>query len=298
MVAKKFWVLTLEAVSPSEENLLTSLLFEQGATGVQEDLQFQQKDRKYLPEVCESSSKTLLAYFEESPQPSLQEELQQQFPHVQHSLSEEVDRDWLEEWKKNWQPFCLWNDIWVVPSWLEDSFDSSGKHILRIDPGMAFGTGTHATTQIASQLIGECLAEKPTPSSIDVGTGSGILALLMRHLGVDRVYAYDNDDESERVFLENLEKNKATAIDWVENWPELGSTDLQLVVANIIDGVLIELKESFMKLSRPGHRYIFTGILKEREQDFLKEMMQDWSLTLVQKIEKEEWVGFCFEVSS
>ena len=291
-----YFVINIQGLAKEDEDLATGYWFECGAEGVAETLSFRQDQDDYEPILVEKDHIDIQVYFLQPPPVERVESFALQFSVQKIDVTNEMNKDWLEEWKKGFQAFALVKDIWVVPSWLEKPKEATT--VIEIDPGMAFGTGTHATTQIASQLIGECLAEKPTPSSIDVGTGSGILALLMRHLGVDRVYAYDNDDESERVFLENLEKNKATAIDWVENWPELGSTDLQLVVANIIDGVLIELKESFMKLSRPGHRYIFTGILKEREQDFLKEMMQGWSLTLVQKIEKEEWVGFCFEVSS
>ena len=298
MVAKKFWSLTLSCVSSLEEDLLTAQLFEAGASGVQEDLKFEQEDKKYLPTVEESSVKTLIAYFENHPPENLESEIAESFPGVKWDLKEEWNRDWLEEWKAGWKPFSLWEDFWVVPSWLVDSFDKSGKRVLNIDPGMAFGTGTHATTKIASQLIGEFLKEKESLSAIDVGTGSGILALLMEDLGVQKIYAYDNDSESYRVFHENLIKNRSQNIEWLEEWQNLNKQEIGLVVANIIDGVLLDLKGYFMKLSQVGMTYIWTGILKEREEDFLKEMSVGWNIQVQERVEKEEWVGFRVEVQA
>ena len=128
---------------------------------------------------------------------------------------------------------------------------------------------------------------------MDVGTGSGILAILAKHYQVKNISAYDNDQESKRVFDENAEKNAIDNFQWVESWSTDLTNQCDLTVANIIDGVLLSLKPNFQEINSPY--FIFTGILKEREQAFLQEMIQDWPLEILQREEEDEWVGFLME---
>lgn len=296
MDSPTYFTLKLQGVLEEQEDLLTHFLFENGAAGVQEDLQFTQLERHYQPEVVLVEVKTLTVYFEEPPRLDLLESLQSQYGNVKISGEEHAIEDWLEKWKSQWEPFSLIEGTWVVPHWHRESFDPKGDHCIFIEPGMAFGTGTHATTQIASELLKKLKVEKDIKSFLDVGTGSGILSFLAGHLGIERIYAYDNDFESKRVFFENLENNPHAETQWVEAWSKELSHSVDLTLANIIDGVLLNLKPEFQKMQSPY--FIFTGILKERELAFLEEMLQDFPLRVKERIEKDEWVGFLMERSS
>ncbi|MCB0377999.1 MAG: 50S ribosomal protein L11 methyltransferase [Bdellovibrionales bacterium] len=291
-MGENFWTLILDGVQDFEEDQISLFLFENGASGVQENLVFEQKDRKYLPQVVEQSVKQLMAYFEQLPAEGFIENLQSLYPNIQVHWQENPIKDWLSEWKAQWQPFALVTDFWVVPDWHKDSFDLKERKAIFIEPGMAFGTGTHETTQIASELIVQAVQQVSIRSALDVGTGSGILTLLMGLLGVQTLAAYDNDEFSENVFFENLQKNNVSA-QWLPCWSKdfAGKTDL--LVANIIDGVLIELKPEFQKVRSPY--LIFTGILQEREAGFLEDMITHWDLKIIQRLQKGEWVGFFME---
>lgn len=289
----QYWLLKIDNVPSNDEELLSLFLFENGASGVQENLQFSQLDRKYVPQIIDSDIKSLLVYFEEPVTEYFLQDLKSRYPQVSINIEEQQTRDWLKEWKEQWKPFQLMESIWVVPEWHRESFDLNGKQAIYIEPGMAFGTGTHETTQIASQLIWDLVESKNISSSVDVGTGSGILAVLLKLAGVKSIYAYDNDPESQRVFDENKQKNQAMDLQWVEAWAQELVGKVDLTVANIIDGVLLDLKPQFQKLKSPY--YIFTGILEEREEAFLKEMCESWPLKTLARLQKGEWVGFCFE---
>lgn len=262
---------------------------------MQENLTFEQQEKNYQPRVLETEVKNLIAYFEVPPAPEWLEALQAKYPEVQISVEQHQEVDWLEKWKQQWKPFELIPEFWIVPDWHRGTFKPEVGRCLYIEPGMAFGTGTHATTQLAAQLIQKVVTENTIHSLLDVGTGSGILALLAHLFDVNRISAYDNDPESKRVLFENLEKNQQPAVDWVENWSVSLAGQTDLTVANIIDGVLLDLKDQFKKVESPF--YIFTGILAERDSDFVKEMTDDWELEILDRRTQDEWVGYLMKAS-
>jgi len=290
----KYYQLELSNIPLYLEEVLSLALFELGAAGIQENLEYVQEDKRYLPKILEKDKISLLTYFTEPPSREAIELALGAFPGVSWKISDHLIEDWMEHWKESWRPFELIENVWVVPSWHKASFVSKQGHLtLWIDPGMAFGTGTHETTQIAAELLFNLLSQKSGVALLDVGTGSGILAILAYLLKAEPIYAYDNDPESHRVFLENCERNSVPPLPWVEKWSDSLAGKVQVTVANIIDGVLCDLKDDFQKMK--SQTYIFTGILKEREPVFLQEMLEGWNLKQVRRLEKGEWVGFQFE---
>jgi len=292
MEKSKYWSLKVQGLPSEFEDNVSDWFFENGAGGVQQDLAFAQTDKRYLPNIQEQTHFDLMVYFEAEPPAALKSEFYKSFPELASVVTLELvaaeSLDWQEEWKKNWAAFCLVEKYWVVPSWLFDRFDEPGAKPIRIDPGMAFGTGTHATTQLASQLIFGSWSPDKYAKAVDVGTGSGILAILMDKLKCPSVTAYDNDEHAERVFSENKALNGASSLSWRADWSE---DTYDLVVANIIDGVLIDLKSEFQKSLPVGGDFIVTGILKERAENFMVEMNQGWDLEIITTLDKEEWVG-------
>lgn len=286
-------MLEIRNVSEQWEDILVGELFEMGAEGVQENLEFTQLDRKYKPHIVEQNIKNLQVYFSQKPHPEQLKNLVDKFSDLEISMNQFPVRDWLSEWKKQWKPFELIDGVWIVPEWEKGSFPCEGKQIIFIEPGMAFGTGTHETTQIASELLTYLIDEYKVSSLLDVGTGSGILALLAKLKGIETIFAYDNDEESKRVFLENLEKNNGNTIQWEEDWSKNLTGKAEVTLANIIDGVLLDLKSEFQKMK--SRFFIFTGVLGDRESLFLEEMTKSWSLRQCRRVQKGEWVGFLFE---
>lgn len=293
MSETSYFQIDITAVPRTQEDWVTYLLFEMGAAGVQENLQFIQRDRFFSPEVIESDRLDLIAYFEQPPSPEDVQALATRLPECEVKVSEQASQDWLSLWKASWKPFPLCEDVWIVPPWLAQEFAPPAQaQVLLIEPGMAFGTGTHPTTQLAARLLKDQVQSVPTASVLDVGTGSGILALLAHRLGVPDVRAYDNDPEANRVVTENCELNQVPLFQWVENWPQIPAGQIDLTVANIIDGVLVRLKSEFRALQSPY--YLFTGVLEEREAIFLEEMLEDWPLRLLRREQLGEWIGYLF----
>jgi len=275
------------------EDVVTGHSFECGATGVTEALHFSQPDLTYDPDILHSRAHDMDVFFEESPSKEYFDQLQEWVPHLKWSINEEEHKDWLAEWKKGFVPFQLVGPYWVVPSWLTPPPEAE-KPII-IDPGMAFGTGTHATTKMAAYFVHKlCQSMKPgfDYSLIDVGTGTAILAMLAKMGGVHKVLGIEIDPEARRVARENIKLNNREDVQITDQLLENVHEQFDFVVANIIDGVLILLKNDLLRVLKPGGQIFLTGILLEREDDFFAEFIEKSNLQVVRRIEKDEWVGF------
>ncbi|MCC6137446.1 MAG: 50S ribosomal protein L11 methyltransferase [Bdellovibrionaceae bacterium] len=265
MSTEKYFEVHVNNLERHQEDFATGQLFSVGAAGVSEVLQFTQKDLQFEPEVVETESLNLVAYFE-SWNPQIFEQIQSFFPQAQVTLKEEAHKDWMEEWKKGFEPFVLAGETWIVPSWRKAPAEA--QHVIYIDPGMAFGTGTHETTRVCSELIWEyCKTEKAKTRAVDIGTGTGILAMLMEQQGFQEIYCSDIDPECKRVTQENFVPNNIKKTHWRDQI-DISVGEIDLLVANIIDGVLLNLKDYFLQLSNPKTQFILSGILEEHEQEF------------------------------
>jgi ribosomal protein L11 methyltransferase len=292
-----FFRLKVLGLSRDDEYDFTQSAFEIGAAGVAEDLKFVQADLCYEPDVVETSEFDLNVYFETKPDENALLKLQQNYPHVRVELLTEENRDWLEEWKKGFKAFLFAKPFWVVPSWLKPPPDApqDPKYILFVEPGMAFGTGTHETTRLAAGFIIEELARKIPSSLLDVGTGTGVLALVANRLGVQKVVGLDNDPEARRTARENLELNKNTVIEIPDSSVEEIKDQYDIVVANIIDGVLTLLRHELARVLKPGGRMILSGVLTERESEFYAYFTKETGLTLLAKRTDGEWSSAILE---
>ena len=132
---------------------------------------------------------------------------QAELPNPIIRISNVPERDWLEEWKKSYVSFPIGRQFFIVPSW-SDSECPAGRLPIHIDPGQAFGTGTHETTQLTLGFLEDCVGTRsPAEQILDLGTGSGILAIAASLLGFRRVIGCDNDADSVRVAEENIVRN-------------------------------------------------------------------------------------------
>jgi len=177
------------------------------------------------------------------------------------------DKDWVAENQRSFQPFRV-GPFWVHPSHIKDGMPA-GLLPIEIDAGMAFGTGTHATTRGCLEMLGT-LEPNQTVNAVDVGCGSGILAIGMAKLWKRPVLGGDNDAQAVEVAIENAQRNGVAALcrfftSIGLQAPELaGGAPYDLIVANILAGPLMELSESFAAAVRPGGRVLLSGLLVEQ----------------------------------
>jgi ribosomal protein L11 methyltransferase len=285
--------LRLSNVPHTLEDEVTALCINHGSSGLAEALAYVQPDLTYDPDILHRRSLDLDAFFADEPPPQLLTELKELVPGIAIQSLKEEHKDWLEEWKKGFVPFQLAGPYWVVPSWLPSP--TTPELSITIDPGMAFGTGTHATTKMASYFVHKICKTLKNPaqeSLIDVGTGTGILAMLARRHGVGRVVGIEIDPEARRVSRENVKLNGLLDIEI----PELNSDEIRekftIVVANIIDGVLVKIRPDLMKMLAPGGQLFLTGILLEREEKFIAQFLEAAQVKVVRRLEQDEWVGY------
>lgn len=199
------------------------------------------------------------------------------------------DEDWSEVWKKFYKPFRAGRNLVVKPTW--ELYDPQpGDKIIEIDPGMAFGSGTHETTGMCLELLEEAM--KGGESVIDVGTGSGILAIGAAMLGAKDVLAIDIDPTAVRVAQENIEHNGLTDKIRAVEGNLLASSDgvCELCVANIIADVICMFAAPLNDHIVPGGLFICSGIIKERERDVV-DALNAANYTILEIRRKGEWVA-------
>lgn len=289
-----YYRVRLSSVPTLLEDDVTSHSFEKGASGVTEALAFSQTDLTYEPDLVPTKSHDLDVFFLEKPSEEFFQGLTVLDPNIKWRLVEEENKDWLEEWKKSFKPFQLVGPFWIVPSWLPTPPEC--EQPILIDPGMAFGTGTHATTKMASYFVHK-LSEKykeniPEWSLLDVGTGTAILAMLAQKSGFGLVTGIEIDPEARRVAKENIKLNDLNSIEISDALLEEVRGEYDVIVANIIDGVLINIRKDLLRVLKPGGFLFLTGILTERDNLFFEKFIEASNLKVLRRLEKEEWVGY------
>jgi ribosomal protein L11 methyltransferase len=202
----------------------------------------------------------------------------------------EIDHeDWANSWQQHFNPFRVGTRLIIRPSWVELDADSA-ETILTLDPGRAFGTGSHETTALCLEALAE-LAERPSPpqSVLDVGAGSGILAMAAAALGANRVLACEIDPDACQVAAENIRQNGQESVIETTDHPleELeGSYDL--VFANILANENIRLAPHLVAHMHPGSHLLLSGILNEQEAAVI-EAFTHYPLELTEILRKQEW---------
>lgn len=286
-MSKKFFILSLRDVPVESTDRISGELFEFGATGIQEDIPFVQSGEFYEVTEVERDETSLLAYFDAQPAEDLIYWLKEKFPDIDFHIQEQESKDWLAEWKKGYVSFELVGGIFVVPSWCEVPVQA--KQSIKIDPGMAFGTGTHETTQLAAKLI-SLVPKLSGQSVLDVGTGTGILGFLTELLGAKRILGLEIDIEARRTARENAALNDSQ-MEISDSQIELIDEQFDFVIANIIDGVLVKLQSDLKRCLKPGGHLLLTGILDERDANFRERFSFD-GFELIQRSQNNEWIGY------
>ena len=200
------------------------------------------------------------------------------------------DRDWKDVWKKYYKPFYVCDHLVIKPTW-EAFTPAPGDKVIEMDPGMAFGSGTHETTSMCLSLLHQYL--EGGEKVIDVGTGSGILAVGAALLGAGHVLAVDIDPDAVRVAAENAKLNHVENRITVRQGNLLERADeiCDICVANIISDVIISFADPLMKHVRPGGLFICSGIVSLRAEEVKRALLHaGWEI--IEQQEKGEWTAF------
>ena len=210
--------------------------------------------------------------------------------------SQTEDKDWINNWKEFFHQFYV-DDILIVPSWEEVAEEDKDKMILHIDPGTAFGTGMHETTQLVIRQLKKYVTRGA--EILDVGTGSGILGITALKLGAGHVVGTDLDPCAVSAVQDNKEANQieddtfdmmiGNIIDDVEVQNEVGYERYDIVAANILADVLVPLTPVIVHQMKKGAYYITSGILDVKEE-VVREAVEKAGLTLVEVTKQGEWV--------
>lgn len=213
------------------------------------------------------------------------------------TISETEDKDWLNNWKEFFHQFYI-DDLLVTPSWEEIKPEDQDKKILHIDPGTAFGTGMHETTQLCIRQLKKYIT--PETVLLDVGTGSGILAIVSLMYGIKEAVGTDLDPCAVEAVRENIEVNGVNAdrfemmIGNIISDPEIqdrvGYERYDIVVANILAEVLLPLTPVVKKCLKPGGIYITSGIIAEKEQ-FVVDAVKAAGMEVLEVTRQNEWVS-------
>lgn len=307
----KFTLKTLSAV----EDIVISTLAEAGVEGVEiEDkvpLTEQDKQQMFvdiLPEGPEDDGIAYLNFYldEDEDKDALLARVKEELDELRSFMdigectiteSQTEDKDWINNWKQYFHQFYV-DDILIIPSWEEVKPEDESKMIIHIDPGTAFGTGMHETTQLCMRQLKKYVKEET--QLLDVGTGSGILSIVALKLGAGHAVGTDLDPCAISAAKENLETNDipvgkmdvmiGNIIDDREVQDAVGYEKYDIVTANILADVLIPLTPVILHQMKKGGIYITSGIIDEKETEVV-DAIKAAGLEVLEVTHQGEWVS-------
>ena len=196
-----------------------------------------------------------------------------------------ADQDWERKWMVDFEPTQFGGQLWICPSWISPP-DPSAINII-LDPGLAFGSGSHPTTSLCLGWLDKNL--RPNQKTIDYGCGSGVLAIAAALLGASKVYAVDNDPQAMTATRSNMQKNRISDQIIRPCLPEaLPAIEVDHLIANILAEPLVKLSKKFSRLIKPSGKIALSGILKEQVEEIILHYEPWFEIEELQ--EKEGWM--------
>ncbi|HIP40042.1 MAG TPA: 50S ribosomal protein L11 methyltransferase [Desulfocapsa sulfexigens] len=208
------------------------------------------------------------------------------------------DQDWSSNWKVHFKPFVITSGLVIAPTW-EHYTAKEGEKVIVMDPGMAFGTGHHASTSLSLDFIRQILLSNNGCRVLDVGTGTGILGMGATLFGAERVLGIDNDPEAVRAATENAALNNLSPTMEVTLTP-LGEIEerFSLIVANIIHDVLLTMAGDFHRLLEKNGNLVLSGILHGEQEENIGRLFEKHGFTLEGRKQRDEWAALHLSKSS
>ena len=297
------------------EDLVSSMLMDLGIQGIEieDKIPLTQSDKEQmfvdiLPEIAADDGVAYISFYLEEEEDkdsilaSVKQELEEMRAYanvgectIEESQTEDVD--WVNNWKQYFHQFYV-DDVLIIPSWEEVKPEDEDKMIIHIDPGTAFGTGMHETTQLCIRQIRKYVTEDTT--ILDVGCGSGILGMLALKFGAKYSVGTDLDPCAIDATYENMEVNGITRdqyevmigniIDDKEIQDKVGYEKYDIVVANILADVLVPLTPVILHQLKPGGIYITSGIIDDKEETVVN-CVKAAGLEVLEVTYQGEWVS-------
>ncbi len=284
-----WWQFSIQC-SAKELELVEGLLFELGAVSINIADAGDEPIYEPLPGNTPVWSESIVSgLFDSSELPEqLHHKLASHLPnHMSGSIRQELlqDQDWVQAYREHFFPIQCGAKLWVVPSW-HKAPDPMAINI-ELDPGLAFGTGGHPTTALCLAWIADhAIANKTV---IDYGCGSGILAIAASKLGASQVSGVDIDPQALDASRQNAERNRIPAKNLKLSLPEsMDHTPVDLLIANILCGPLVELATSLSELVKPGGNILLSGILQQQANDIQSAYQAFFDLDPI--CAKEDWI--------
>ncbi|WP_249871053.1 50S ribosomal protein L11 methyltransferase [Oceanobacillus saliphilus] len=208
----------------------------------------------------------------------------------QVSLSEINEEEWATAWKKYYKPVKISKKITITPTWEDYSPVSSDEIIIELDPGMAFGTGTHPTTVLSIQALEEYLTDDDLV--IDVGCGSGVLSIAAARLGAKKVYAYDLDEIAVNSTKLNAKVNKLDNKIIVKQNNLLNNVNMKaiVIVSNILAEIIVRFVDEAWDNLVDGGLFITSGIIQNKRQ-LVKDKLEGQGFEIIAVNEMEDWIS-------
>lgn len=290
------WIKLAITTTNEASEAVINLLLENGAGGVQIE------DEQDLENIV------LATYFQaDSPLNELTSELEQKIKGLKSfglepgqakvELATLDDSSWVDTWKKYYHPVRLTRYLTIVPSWEDYTPAAQDEKVIILDPGRAFGTGTHPTTRLALQALETVIRGGET--LIDVGTGSGVLSIAARYLGAGPIFAYDVDEVAVSAARENFELNEMTeGLVLAPNDLLQGVTQkVDLITANILAEIIEPLIPQAVDCLRPGGRFITSGIIKDKK-DLIVTKLAEHGFVIDQILNMKDWYAIISHIPS
>ena len=204
------------------------------------------------------------------------------------------DTDWNENWKKYFKAFKVGNKLAVCPSW-ENADGFKDRSVISLDPGTAFGTGTHATTSLCMEALESII--KGGETVLDIGTGSGILSIAAVLLGAKSAEGVDIDELSVKTAINNAERNKVSdkCKFTVGDLADKISGKYDIICANIVADVIIRLFENVKEYMHENTKFIISGIIDIRACD-IENAIEKFGFKIIKKMTRDEWHAFILTV--
>lgn len=298
------------------EDLISSMMQDAGIEGIEieDKVPLSQRDKEQmfvdiLPDAPEDDGVAYISFYlePEDDQAQMLERVREGLDEIRSwgvdvgegtiAASETEDKDWINNWKEFFHQFYV-DDILIKPSWEEVQPEDRDKLLIQIDPGTAFGTGMHETTQLCIRQLRKYLT--PETVLLDVGTGSGILSIISLKLGAKHAVGTDLDPCALEAVKENMEVNGidpasfemliGNIISEKEIQDQVGYGCYDIVVANILAEVLVPLTPVILSQLKPGGIYITSGIIDDKE-DLVVKTVKDCGLTVLEVTHQGEWVS-------
>ena len=204
-------------------------------------------------------------------------------------ITEVKEEDWANNWKEYYKPLHIGKSVVIKPCW-EEYEAQEGEKVIELDPGAAFGTGAHETTSMCIELIEKVMT--PEIKALDIGCGSGILAIAACKLGAESAVAVDIDSLAVKTTLENAELNGISSITAIEgNLTDKVSGKFELVIANIVADVIISLIPDIPTFLKEDGTFICSGIIHDRA-DEVREAITNGGFVISEELQKKDWHAF------